>query len=107
MSVIVEPLGKCSLCGIDISSRTAKYCISCYRKCCRPCPECKPRGKLEYKYHEHEGSSCGVCKGHLDPKKFVHSKCGRCNVCHNDVRQLVCRLCNNERIIFSLEYAKS
>ncbi len=89
-----EERGKCSLCGTSIQSATSRYCIACYRKCLRRCPECTSlRGVVLYKYQVHDS-----------PGK--DKVCRRCGVQHDDRRRLNCGTCGNERTIFVLPEEK-
>jgi hypothetical protein len=93
---LTKARGKCSLCGQDICSATATYCVSCYRKCLKKCPTCRDLdGRLLYKYQKHQGMS-----PHEKDARGSLKECGRCGVHHTDDRQLVCPTCNNERNIF-------
>ena len=80
--------GKCSLCGCDIGSATAKYCVRCYKECLKRCPECTSlKGTVTFKYQRHKGGQ---------------QVCMRCGEKHEEDRQLLCPTCNNERVIFVL-----
>lgn len=72
-------------------------CVTCYRACCRLCPECQePRpqrgrleGKLKYDYQAHAWE-VGSARD-----------CPRCRGPHRTYRvQKVCPACKNERVIF-------
>ncbi len=85
-----EVKGHCALCKTPIGSATAKYCIACYKKCLRRCPECTSlAGVVLHKYQVHDG-----------PGK--DKVCRRCGVPHEDRRRLQCGTCNGERTIFVL-----
>ncbi len=85
-----EERGKCSLCGTGIQSSTSRYCIACYRKCLRRCPECTSlRGVVLHKYQVHDGPG-------------EDKTCRRCGVPHRERRRLACNTCNGERTIFVL-----
>jgi hypothetical protein len=95
--------GHCSLCGCGLNSATAKYCVRCYWKCCRRCPECTtPKGAVLWKYQKHAGMPLkrqedGTCQPRL---------CNRCNERHSEDRQLVCATCGNERVVFEVPREK-
>lgn len=94
-----EERGKCSLCGTGIQSSTSRYCIACYRKCLRRCPECTSlRGVVLHKYQVHDGP--GV-DGDGKPKV-----CRRCGVPHEDRRRVQCGTCQGERTVFVLPEEK-
>jgi RecJ-like exonuclease len=80
-------VGKCTLCGDGIQSGTALYCVACFRKYSRPCSTCTEAGRLKHKYQKHEGKGSMI-------------RCTRCDCKHDDTRQLVCKTCANERMLF-------
>ncbi len=93
--------GKCSLCGCGICSATALYCIACYRKCLKRCPECTSmKGVVTWKYQRHTGMGrheTSEANGEKVPKI-----CPRCACHHTDDRQLKCETCGGDRVIFEL-----
>ena len=88
--------GQCKDCQCLLQGK-ANYCVTCYKKRIKPCPECilvkrNARGRevknLVLKYRAHEGRG----------KKERCHQCKQDN--HKDRIQLVCFTCHNQRFIF-------
>ncbi len=84
----------CAHCGQNlygpvIGEPKEGVCVVCMKKHTHACPECT--GAFKWQYQKHKGPSSG--------------KCNRCKEEHpNEVRQLRCPRCNNERVV--TEYPK-
>jgi hypothetical protein len=78
---------KCSACDVELMGTTARFCVGCFRKLCRRCPQCTLlNGRLHKTYRAHKWGK--------------DSPCPRCRRPHPDSDlqyQLRCEMCNDER----------
>lgn len=78
----------CEVCGVAVEGRTTRWCIACFKKLMRPCPECcdEVTGKVKGAFQKHSQRG----------KKETCTTCGRK---HDGPVQRSCHCCGNNRYI--------